>query len=83
MAAPYGAQLPPYLDILDVPAHGPLIPWACETHFFSLTRAHDSGTQPSTTQSEHGEARAYEQAQAQPDARIQDMTPALTPPRAP
>ena len=44
MAAPYGAHLPPYLDILDVPAHGPLIPWACETRFFSLMHAHSSCT---------------------------------------
>ena len=74
---------PPYFDFATLPRHARLVPWACETSFFSLTRAHDGGTQPATAQNEHGEERAYEQPQAQPDARIQDMTPALTPPRAP
>ena len=74
---------PPYVDLATLPRQTRLVPWACETRFFSLTRAQDSGTQPSTSQNEHGEERAYEQPQAQPDARIQDMTPALTPPRAP
>ena len=53
MAAPYGAHPPPYLDILDVPAHRPLIPWAGETHFFSLAQAHGGSTRPLATPNEH------------------------------